>query len=63
MHGSPMSKYDSKDLWKKYNYKDYNLIGEPYFDVNFNEVFYITDTGRRWDGEKVSVRDRVEVSI
>lgn len=59
MHGSPMSKYDSKDLWKKYNYKNYNIIGEPYFDVDFNKVFYLTDTGRRWDGEKVSVRDKV----
>jgi len=62
MHGSPMSKYDSKDLWRSYNYKDYEVIGEPYFDVNFNEVFYATDTGRRWDGDKVSVRDRVESS-
>lgn len=59
MHGSPMSKYDSKDLWRKYNYKDYGVIGEPYFDVNFKEVFYLTDTGRKWDGDKVSVRDRV----
>lgn len=60
MHGSPMSKYDSKDLWKQYNYKEYGIIGEPYFDINFNDVYYLTDTGRRWDGEKVSVRDRVE---
>jgi len=60
MHGSPMSKYDSKDLWKEYNYKDYDLIGEPYFDVNFKDVFYLTDTGRKWDGDKVSVRDRVD---
>ena len=22
-------------------------------------MFYLTDTGRRWDGEKVSVRDKV----
>lgn len=63
MHGSPMSKYDSKDLWKKYNYKNYGIVGEPYFDINFNEVFYITDTGRRWDGDKVSVRDRVNSSF
>lgn len=35
------------------------IIGEPYFDVNFNEVFYLTDTGRRWDGYKFSVRDKV----
>jgi hypothetical protein len=60
MHGSPLSKYDSKDLWKKYNYKDFGIIGEPYFDVDFSKVFYLTDTGRRWDGEKVSVRDKVD---
>lgn len=59
MHGSPKSKWDSKDLWKQYNYHDYGIIGEPYFDVNFDEVFYLTDTGRRWDGWKVSVRDKV----
>lgn len=60
MHGSPMSKYDSKDLWKKYDYRDFGIIGEPYFDVDFNKVFYLTDTGRRWDGHKVSVRDKVD---
>jgi len=63
MHGSPMSKYDSKDLWKTYNYKDFQIIGEPYFDVDFQKVFYLTDTGRRWDGHKVSVRDRVDSSF
>ncbi len=63
MHGSPMSKYDSKDLWKTYNYRDCNLIAEPYFDVDFKEVFYLTDTGRRWDGHAVSVRDRVDTSF
>jgi hypothetical protein len=59
MHGSPRSKWDSKDLWKHYNYRDFGIIGEPYFDVNFDEVFYLTDTGRCWDGWKVSVRDKV----
>ncbi|MCK4695238.1 MAG: hypothetical protein KAT74_05730 [Candidatus Cloacimonetes bacterium] len=59
MHGSPQSKWDSKDLWKKYNYRDFGIIGEPYFDVDFDKVFYLTDTGRRWDGYKVSVRDKI----
>lgn len=63
MHGSPMSKYDSKDLWKTYQYQDYDIIGEPYFDIDYNKVFYITDTGRRWDGHKYSVRDRVETKF
>lgn len=60
MHGSPRSKYDSKDLWKTNKYKDYGIIGEPYFDVDFNKVYYLTDTGRMWDGDKFSVRDKVE---
>ena len=59
MHGSPRSPFDNKALWKKYNYKDYGIIGEPYFDIDFGEVFYLTDTGRMWDGEKVSIRDKV----
>ena len=59
MHGSPLSKFDSKDLWKKYKYRDFKIIGEPYFDIDFNDTFYITDTGRRWDGDKVSIRDKV----
>lgn len=63
MHGSPMSKYDSKDLWKHYNYRDYGITGEPYFDVDYSKLFYLTDTGRRWDGDKVSVRDRVNSSF
>jgi len=59
MHGSPLSKWDNKLLWGKYNYRDYDIVAEPYFDIDFNEVFYITDTGRKWDGNKVSVRDKV----
>jgi hypothetical protein len=59
MHGSPLSKYDNKLLWKYYNYKDFGIIGEPYFDVDFSKVLYLTDTGRRWDGDRVSIRDKV----
>lgn len=59
MHGSPRSKWDSKKIWEKYDYRDLGIIGEPYFDINFDDVFYLTDTGRRWDGWKVSLRDKV----
>lgn len=59
MDGSPLSKFDNKDIWKKYNYHDYGIIGEPYFDLDFNKIFYLTDTGRCWDGWKTSVRDKV----
>jgi len=59
MHGSPLSKYDNRDIWKKYDYKKLGLVGEPFFDIDFNSVLYLTDTGRRWDGMKVSIRDKV----
>lgn len=59
MHGSPSSPYDSKDIWKEYSYRDLGVVGEPYFDTDFSKIFYLTDTGRRWDGYKVSVRDKV----
>lgn len=59
MHGAPTSKWDSKDLWRKYDYKTLGIIGEPYMDTDFSDVFYLTDTGRCWDGYKVSVRDKI----
>lgn len=59
MHGSPRSPFDSKDIWKKYDYKALGIDNEPYLDTDFSEVFYLTDTGRRWDGYKVSVRDKI----
>lgn len=61
MHGSPYSKFDGRDLWKHFDYHDYGITGEPYFDVDFSKVFYLTDTGRQWDGFKVSIRDKVPV--
>ena len=63
MHGSPTSKIDNKDIWKTNNYRDFSIIGEPYFDIDFNKMFYLTDTGRCWDGEKYSVRDKVKSSF
>ena len=59
MHGSPRSPYDSKDIWKKYDYHALGIESEPYLDTDFSKVFYLTDTGRRWDGYKVSVRDKI----
>jgi len=63
MHGSPLSKYDNKEIWEKYNYKEFGIIGEPYYDINYNQVYYLTDTGRKWDGHNVSVRDKVKTSF
>jgi len=62
MHGSPTSKIDSKNIWKSISYRDFGIIGEPYFDIDFNKIFYLTDTGRSWNGERFSVWDKVQTS-
>lgn len=61
MHGAPRSRYDGRDLWKQYDYHEFGIIGEPYFEVDFSRVFYLTDTGRRWDGFNMSLRDKIPV--
>lgn len=58
MHGSPLSRWDSRLLWKYYDYREFGIECEPYFDFDFSEMLYLTDTGRRWDGSSVSVRDK-----
>ena len=59
MHGSPLSNWDSRTLWNKYNIKKFGIIGEPYYDIDFNKILYLTDTGRRWNGSNVNIRDKV----
>lgn len=61
MHGSPRSPYDSKDIWKQYDYHALGVDYEPYLDEDYTKTFYLTDTGRCWDGYKVSVRDKIPV--
>lgn len=59
MHGSPLSRWDSRLLWKYYDYRAFGIVAEPYFDLNLDQMLYLTDTGRRWDGGSFSMRDRV----
>jgi len=63
MHGSPLTKWDNREIWKKFDYKKYGIIAEPYFDTDFSKIFYVTDTGRHWNKESVSVRDKVNTGF
>lgn len=56
MHGSPLSPYDNRDLWGKYDFQDYGLEGEAYLSMAEAGLRYLTDTGRNWSG-KHSLRD------
>ncbi len=60
MHGKPLSRWNNLDLWQKHDYHEYELIGEPYLSIDFNQVLYLTDTGNCWDGFRYSIRDEVQ---
>lgn len=58
-HGSPRSPWNSQDIWKQHDIHDLGISYEPMLDTDFSHTLYLTDTGRRWDGYRVSVRDKV----
>lgn len=58
-HGSPWSHWNNKDLWNQHNIRALGINYEPMLDTDFSTTLYLTDTGRRWDGYSVSVRDKV----
>ena len=60
MHGSSSSRFDNREIWDHASLDDYGLIGEPYLSFDFNQVYYLTDTGYAWDGGKYAVRDKVD---
>jgi hypothetical protein len=60
MHGRPTSKWDSRLLWERYNYKRYGILSEPYFDIDFQKILYITDASRAWNNDSINLRDKVK---
>jgi hypothetical protein len=42
------------------HYSNFNITSEPYFDLDFDKLFYLTDTARRWDGWNYSRRDKMK---
>jgi len=52
MHGNASVKWDNSDLWSKYDFRDFGLIGEAYLSFNGASVTYLSDTGRTWGKHK-----------
>ena len=60
MHGNPWTQWINLDIWKKYDFQDFDIIGEPYLSIDFNKVVYFTDTGRNW-ANRYNVKDNTGV--
>jgi hypothetical protein len=54
MHGNPLTRWDNRDLWRKYDFKTLGILGEAY--LSLGEVAYLSDTGRTW-GHEHKVKD------
>jgi hypothetical protein len=57
MHGNPLTKWDNRHLWQRYDFRHYGILGEAYLSLG-NKVYYLTDTSRSWNS-KNRVKDRL----
>ncbi len=60
MHGNPLSKYDNKEIWETCKLSDFDLLGEPYLSLDYNNVAYFSDSGRTWDADKNKIKDKID---
>lgn len=62
-HGSPFSKWDNKKIWETNKIADFELVAEASLSLDFNEILYLTDTGRNWNINKGNIRDKVNTKL
>lgn len=49
MHGNSRTRWDNKDLWKKYDFSKFSILGEAYLSVDLENMVYFSDTARTWN--------------
>lgn len=62
-HGSPLSKWDDRKLWEKYDFKNFDIIADASLSFDFNDVLYLTDTGRTWNKAIGKIHDKVDTKF
>lgn len=58
-HGSPLSKWSNQSIWRYATTTDFDLLGEAYESIDYDQIAYYTDTGRAWDATSTNLRDTV----
>lgn len=61
MHGKPLSSYSNLDFWENRSFYDYSLLGDATLSIVEDSIFYLTDTGRNWNGDS-NIRDYSDLS-
>ncbi|MCK4858191.1 MAG: hypothetical protein KAT58_09500 [candidate division Zixibacteria bacterium] len=60
MHGNPLTSYDNRDLWKKYDFHELGIKVAAYLSLDYTQIRYYTDTGRNWDEQRGNLYDQVD---
>lgn len=61
MHGNSRTPWNSRDIWKKYDFTEFGVMGEAYLSVDFSKLMYFSDSARTWD-RKYKVKDVLDES-
>jgi hypothetical protein len=57
MHGNPLTPWDNRDIWSKYDFCTFGISGEAYLSLDFSKIAYFSDTGRAWHN-RYSIKDK-----
>ncbi len=58
MHGNPLTRWDGRDIWRSFDFRDFGLLGEAYLSCSGISI-YLTDTGRNWNNNH-NFKDRLQ---
>jgi hypothetical protein len=56
MHGRPLSKWDNRRLWERFDYRNLGIECDPSHEIRWKSFMYFTDVGRSWNGA-LNLRD------
>ncbi|HOY84065.1 MAG TPA: hypothetical protein PLQ80_02055 [Candidatus Syntrophosphaera sp.] len=59
MHGRPLSQWDNRLIFDKFQLGDFSLIGEPYRSVDHFKYVYVSESGRNWNSDRLVIWDSV----
>ncbi len=57
MHGNPLTKWINQDIWTNHQFEKFGVIGDGFLSIDFSNILYITDTGRKWNSTWYNIKD------
>ena len=59
----PLTEYDNKKIWENCKLAKFNLLGDPYFSMDYNQMLFLSDSGRTWLVDTNKVNDRTSSTL